>query len=332
VGIPAIVMAGDRGAAKAIHGESKVYLEVAGLPMVARIVMTLQFVAEVDEVWVVGDSKRLEAVFSQPQIRDHIHKPFTITEQHANLYENAWETFKRTLPGAGPEGRTPEGDDLDAEVVYLSGDLPFATPQEISRFILDGRATGADYTLGLANENSLVAYRQVDAEGEGLDVAFFNLRDGRLRQNNLHLAKPARILGRQYVQEMYQHRHMREFGNMIGLGTKLLFKEGGIAILFFYFIMHFGGLADRKGWKRMAGMISRGISLKRNEWGISKLLKCHFRFVVSELGGCAIDVDTEEEYDQVQKNFDKWTAHEQERAEALWGPVPPILASGDDSS
>ncbi len=42
--IPAIVTAGDRGAAKAIYGQSKVYLEIAGRAMVAHVVAALQTV------------------------------------------------------------------------------------------------------------------------------------------------------------------------------------------------------------------------------------------------------------------------------------------------
>lgn len=320
-------MAGDRGAAKTIYGRSKVYLDVDGIPMVARIVLTLQDVARVDSVWVVGDSDRLEAVFAAPKVRERITKPFHITEQHSNLIENAWETFTRALPGAGPDGKTPKGEEIDFQVVFLSGDLPFATPQEITSFIDDGSALDCDYVLGLAAESSLTAYqRETPGEG-GLDVAFFNLKDGRLRQSNLHLAKPARILNRENIQEMYRHRHMREFGNMIGLGSRLFFREGGIAILFFYMLMHFGGLADRWGWRRIAHFISRGVSLKTNEWGISKLLACNFRFVVTPLGGCAIDVDTEEEYDQVQAHFEKWSAIERERAEAMFGPLPTAISA-----
>ena len=324
-------MAGDRGAAKAIYGQSKVYLEVAHVPMVARVVVTLQRVAEVDSVWVVGDSERLEAIFRDPGLREQIHKPLNITEQHANLYENAWETFRRALPGAPPEGKDPEGSEVDYQVVYLSGDLPFATPQEISSFINEGQGFDCDYALGLVTETSLEAFRRDTEGGEGLDVAFFNLRDGRLRQNNLHLAKPARILNRGYVQDMYRHRHMREFGNMVGLGSILLFQKGGLAIVFFYLLMHFGGLADRWGWKRIAHWISRGVSLKRNEWGISKLLDCRFRFVVSDVGGSAIDVDTEEEYDQVQAHFEIWNRLEQERAAELLGPMPAALPAASSA-
>jgi CTP:molybdopterin cytidylyltransferase MocA len=323
VGIPAIVTAGDRGAAKPIYGQSKVYLEVAGLPLVARIVLTLQRATQIDDVWVVGDRDRLEALFADPEIRRQIHKPLHITPQHANLYENAWETFKRALPDAGPEGRTPEGDDLDARVLYVSGDLPFATPQEIDHFILEGIALDCDYVLGLVTELALAPYLREGSEGDGLDIAFFNLREGRLRQNNLHLAKPARILKRSYIQDMYRHRHMRAFGNMIGLGSVLLFREGGITIAFFYLLMHLGGLADRKGWKRLARFIRYGVTLKVNERGISKLLDCSFRFSVSDVGGSAIDVDTEEEYDLVQRNFERWSKLERDRATALLGPGSP---------
>ena len=48
MGIPAIVTAGDSRAAKAVYGQSKVYLEVAGLPLVAHVVRTLQDCPEVD--------------------------------------------------------------------------------------------------------------------------------------------------------------------------------------------------------------------------------------------------------------------------------------------
>ncbi len=323
MGIPAIVTAGDRGAAKAIYGRSKVYLEIAGRPMVVRVVETLQSVPEVDEVWVVGDRDRLDAIFSDPRIREGLTKPLHITEQHSNLYENAWETYKRTLPGAPPEGREPEGDDLDHQVVYLSGDLPFATPQEVSYFINEGQALGCDYALGLVTQSSVENFLRTSENPEGLDIAFFNLRDGRLRQSNLHLAKPGRILNRVYIQDMYRHRHMREFHNMVGLGGKLLVREGGLAILFFYMLMHLGGLADRWGLTWLAWLISRGVGVSTNEWGISKLMKCDFRFVVSEVGGCAIDVDTEDEYDRIERNFETWKRLEDERSASLLGPGAP---------
>ena len=58
--IPAIVTAGDQRAAKAVYGESKVYLEMGGRPLVANVVSVLQQVPEVSAVWVVA------LIFSMP--------------------------------------------------------------------------------------------------------------------------------------------------------------------------------------------------------------------------------------------------------------------------
>ena len=308
--VPAIVTAGDRGAARSIYGQSKVYLEIQGIPMVVRVVRTLQQVPEVSEVWVVGDRGRLDPMFAEPQFKEGLTKPLHIVEQHANLYENTWETYKRALPGAGPEGREPLGDDLDFQVLYLSGDLPLATPEEISYFISEGQQLDCDYALGLTRERALARFTVDDPNKADLDIAYFNLRDGRMKQNNLHLARPSRILNRHYIQDLYRHRHMRKFGNMVGLISKLLFREGGIAIFFFYMVMHVAGLADRWGWSRLAGWIRYAVTIKANEWGVGKLMDCDFRFVIGDYGGCAIDVDTEEEYDIIQEHFDEWSIAE----------------------
>ena len=83
-------------------------------------------------------------------------KPLHLVPQFRNLYENAWETYRRLLPGAGPEGRDPQSEaDLDQRVLYLSADLPFATPQEVSAFVRQGDAMGCDYALGLSTEEAM---------------------------------------------------------------------------------------------------------------------------------------------------------------------------------
>src|SRR5262245_40902421 len=124
--IPAIITAGDRKASRAIHGESKAYLVIAGRPLVAHVVSTLQAVPEVSEVWVVGNAPRLEAALGDPALRDSLVKPLHVVPQFRNLYENGWETYRRALPGAPPGGRDPTPEDGPA--LFLSTDLPFATP------------------------------------------------------------------------------------------------------------------------------------------------------------------------------------------------------------
>lgn len=321
--IPAIVTAGDRGAAKAVYGQSKVYLEVAGLPLVARVVLTLQSVPEVSEVWVVGDAERLESVLRQATIKSQLTKPLHVVAQFANLYENCWETFRRTLPGAPLDGRDPVGPDLDHEVLYLSADLPFATPEEISDFVRKGQQAAGDYALGLVPQDALDCFQPGDAGQTGIEVAFFNMREGRLKQSNLHLAKPARMGNRHYIQEMYQHRHQRKFGNMLGLAWRLLrAKQGGLTVVFFYLVMVIGGLFDRWHLRRIADRVRRLISIDRTERALSRILAANFHFVITQVGGAAIDVDTEQEYDAICERFDEWTEVQKSRARSLVGTLP----------
>ena len=103
VDVPAVITAGDGRASKAVCGQSKVYLEVGGQTLVTRVVHVLQRVPEVSEVWVVGDAKRLGELFAADDVRAEIHKPLHIVPQYRNLYENAWQTYRRLMPGAGAE-------------------------------------------------------------------------------------------------------------------------------------------------------------------------------------------------------------------------------------
>jgi hypothetical protein len=273
----------------------------------------------------VGDAKRLETAFSDERIRRDLVKPLHIVDQFRNLYENCWETYRRTLPGAPPEGRDPEGEDLARMALILSADLPFATPEEISEFIRLGLGADCDYALGLVREGALVPFRP--AEGKpGIELSFFNLREARLRQNNLHLAAPGRFGNRHYIESMYEYRHQREWGDMLGLAWELLrSRQGGMLVSLFYCAMHLAGLADRWGLRTLANWLRRAVSLARVERALSRLLDTRFRFVMTQLGGCAIDVDTEHEYDVVRERFSEW----REQQAALAAELYPALAKPD---
>jgi GTP:adenosylcobinamide-phosphate guanylyltransferase len=319
--VPAIVTAGDRKASRAIYGESKAYLVVAGRPLVAHVVATLQAVPEVSSVWVVGNAARLEAALGDPALRSMLRKPLHIVPQFRSLYENGWETYRRALPGAPSEGRDPTI--ADGPALFLSTDLPFATPHEISEFIRRSQATGADYAVGLVTEESMRAfYPEAPGKG-GIHMAYFNLREGRFRQSNLHLIRPGRVLNRYYVEELYEHRHQREFWQIVGLAWRLLRSErGGFAVLGYYGLMHLAGALDRRGIRRLADRVRRWIPIARIEAGCSTLLRGDFQFVVTEGGGCAVDIDNEHDYDVAAARYEEWRKDQLARVEQLYGPLP----------
>jgi hypothetical protein len=331
VEIPAIVTAGDGSASKAVYGQNKVFLDLDGRPLVAHVVAVLQQVPEVSEVWVVGNAERLREVFDQPEVRATITKPLHIVAQLRHLWENCWQAYRLTLPGAPPEGRDPASEaDLDHQALYLSGDLPFATPQEISAFIHSAREADCDYAVGLVTDAALESFLPSASGKPGIEVAYFNLKEDRYRQSNLHWVKPGRLANRHYIEEMYQHRHQREFGNMIALAWRLLrSRQGGFTILFFYVLMHVAGVFDRWHWTRLADWLRSVIFVKRVEATVSRLLGTRFRFIVTECGGCAIDIDTEQEYDVSRERYEEWVAQQRVRAEALYGPPALPAAAGD---
>jgi hypothetical protein len=317
--IPAIVTAGDRRAAKAIYGESKAYLEIDSRPLVLHAVQALQAVPEVSEVWVVGNGERLETVFDDA-VRATLAKPLHLVPQFRNLYENGWETYRRLLPGAPTEGRDPTPEDGDLAVLYLSADLPFATSQEISAFVRQALARGCDYAMGLVTEESMEAFYPA-GDQPGIRMAYFNTREGRFRQSNLHVIRPAKIVNRFYIEEMYEHRYQKQLGNALALAWRLLRSErGGLSILVFYVLMHLASLADRRGFKRLADWLRQRLPLARIEAGCSTLLRCDFACIVTEAGGCGVDVDNEHDFDVARDRFADWSAAQAERAEALYGP------------
>ena len=303
--LPAIVLAGDRRASKAVYGESKVYLEIAGHPLVAHVVGCLMEVPEISEVWVVGNAERLEAVFPTAT-RAGLPKPLHLVPQFRNLYENGWETYRRALPGAPPQGRDPGPADHEDPILYLSADLPFATPAEISGFVRRALEVDSDYALGLVTEEQMERFYPRE-DTPGIRMAYFNLREGRFRQSNLHLIRPAKVGNRHYVEDMYEYRYQREFGSVLTLAWRLLRSErGGVVVLAYYALMHLAAAADRRDWRWIADQIRRHIPIARIERGCSSLLRARFRFLVTDAGGCAVDIDNEHDYDVAKLRCAEW--------------------------
>src|SRR5262245_31375329 len=304
--VPAIVAAGDARAARAVYGERKRYLEVGGRPLLARIVAGPQRGPEVSEVWVVGNAGRLAKALDQDGLRGGLAKPLWIVPQYRNLYENAWLTYRRLLPGAGTEGRDPTPEEEELPILYLSCDLPFATPQELSSFVRQALATNVDYVLGLTTEQALEPFYPKDGV-PGIRMAYFNLREGRFRQSNLHLVKPAKLGKRQYIEDMYEHRYQRQLGQVLGLAWRLFMdRGGGVRVLFYYALMHLAGVLDRSGVRHLADAVRRWIDLPRVERACGALLRGSFRFVVTDVGGCALDVDNEHDLDIARLRFADW--------------------------
>ena len=303
MGIQAVLLAGDRGHARAVRGRSKAFIEVGGKPMVVHVLEALLHTPEVSEVFVVGDAIRLEKTVSEYgclALSRARGRPLHIVPQRNTLYDNIWYTFLRTLPG----GRR----DDDHAILVVPSDIPLVIPEELSDFVRQALAVDADYVVGLSPAEALAPYAP-DEDHEGVEMASFNLAQGRFRQNNLHLVRPLRMGNRHYIQDMYENRYQKELGSMLRLAGRIVRKEfRHLWVLFYYLLMHLAAVLDRRGYARAADRVRSWVSLDTVERGVGALLQTRFRCVVTGLGGAALDVDNDADLDVVDKNLERWKA------------------------
>ena len=299
--IQAVLVAGDKGASRAVAGSSKTFVELAGKPMFVHVLETLLQTPEIGEVWVVGEAPRLEKALALAgclELAADLGCPIHVLPQRNSLYENVWETFLLTLPPGEP--------DPDHPILVVPADIPLALPEEISDFVRKSLASGAHYALGLSPDAALAGFAPRDGE-DGIEMAYFNLAEGRFRQNNLTVVRPLRVGNRHYVQDVYENRHQKEFGKGVRLGWRILTREfRNLGVLFLFLLLHIGGLLDRRGYRRAADRMRMWVSLPAVERGFSAILQTKLRFVMTELGGAAIDIDNEEDLRVAEKMIDRW--------------------------
>ena len=319
--VQAVLMAGDRGASRAVRGTSKPFLPVGGKPMVIHVLEALLYTPEVSEVFVVGDPKRLDQCFAEfgaAQLMMQSGKPVHIVPQRRSLYENVWHAFLRARPASPPNvfGAVVEAD-RDHAILAVPCDIPLVVPEELSEFLAQAFAVDADYVVGLTPAEAMTQFGSVDGS-EGIEMACFNLAEGRYRQSNLHYVKPLRLENRHYVQDVYETRYQKEWGNTLRLALKIFFHEfRNVKVLFFYALMLLAGWLDRRGRTRMAAFVRRYVSLRRAERCLSDLIRGRLVTVVTALGGAAIDVDNEADLVVLEKRLEEWKAQQIRRARAL---------------
>jgi len=314
--LPAIVLAGDGDDAKAVCGDSKVFLEIGGWPLVVHVILALQEVPLVSEVWVVGNAARLEASLGKTEIQERLTKPLHILPQGRNLYENAWGTYRQALAGLGNPPRDPLPAELDRRFFYLSGDLPFCFSEELTAFLTRAMDIDADYILGLVEEHSLADFLPREAGEAGIIPAYYNATEGRYRQSNLQLAKPARIGCRRVIGDLYHFRYQRKLINMLNLAWGLAHvPRGAVGLVWLFLKVHLAAYFHRRGSDSLSNWIRRFITMDKCAKAMGLGIQSSLRFAVTELGGCAIDIDTEHDYLAVRARYDEWLEAQQRRIE-----------------
>ena len=140
-------------------------------------------------------------------------------------------------------------------------------------------------------------------------MATFRMRDGNLRQNNLHMARPFVLIESiDLVLKAYEYRYQKEFVNIIRslfeivrLGRKSLAQTLGI-----YLLLQISAGLSALGFERAARIASWPVTRARMERLISNLLNTRFRIAETTVGGAALDVDNEKDYMTLSIMYKDW--------------------------
>ncbi len=313
----AIVLAGDKGKSHPVFGKNKAFLEIQGVPVITRVVTSLDGANSVSEIYVVGPKERLEEVLSPDRYSPPVGKPIHIFEQRANLYENVWNTFLETIP-AYRQGESEEniarGPEADAIALALAADMPLLTSAEIDEFVSQCDMENFDYIIGVTREDELTPYYPHEGK-PGIRLAYLHFREGNLRQNNMQMVRPFKILNRHYVQTMYDLRYQKEFGNTVRLAWEILNKEeGGWGTLGNYLLMQCSLLFSRLHLNVIRDFFRNRTYIDSVQRCISQLMKTRFSIAFTTLGGATLDIDGEHDYEVINQRFFEWMDYQEQKA------------------
>ena len=301
--IDAVVTAGDGKAARRLFKNNKALLDVAGKPIIRHIVETLLKCDEIDRIVVVGPREEFLEVIGDLDV--------DIVQQKRSLAENGWEGFLHTIPEFRSQGLCTEEiieKYRDKYVLFLSGDIPLISVREIKEFLSKCDMERYDYIAGATSEEILKLFGPRKGK-PGIKMATFRMRDGNLRQNNLHMARPFVLIESiDLVLKAYEYRYQKEFVNIIRslfeivrLGRKSLAQTLGI-----YLLLQISAGLSALGFERAARIASWPVTRARMERLISNLLNTRFRIVETTVGGAALDVDNEKDYMTLSIMYKDW--------------------------
>ncbi|HNU74443.1 MAG: 2-C-methyl-D-erythritol 4-phosphate cytidylyltransferase [Deltaproteobacteria bacterium ADurb.BinA179] len=301
--IDAVVTAGDGKAARRLFKKNKALLDVAGKPIIRHIVETLLKCDEIDRIVVVGPREEFLEVIGDLDV--------DIVQQKRSLAENGWEGFLHTIPEFRSQGLCTEEiieKYRDKYVLFLSGDIPLISVREIKEFLSKCDMERYDYIAGATSEEILKLFGPRKGK-PGIKMATFRMRDGNLRQNNLHMARPFVLIESiDLVLKAYEYRYQKEFVNIIRslfeivrLGRKSLAQTLGI-----YLLLQISAGLSALGFERAARIASWPVTRARMERLISNLLNTRFRIAETTVGGAALDVDNEKDYMTLSIMYKDW--------------------------
>lgn len=320
--VDAIVLAGDKRASKPIKNQNKAFLSLHGRPLVMHVVGALLRARGIRRVILVGPARRLSDAVGESLGGRRGAERVSVVQQGQNLLENAQYGFvSSALPSEVPSAaafNSMRGSQFDEwPVLYLSCDLPLLTPHEVDQFLAGADMQRFDYAIGLTPESAMTHYYPTESS-PGIRMAYYHLREGRFRHNNLHLGKPLTVEGVQYIERMYELRYQKQFVNIVRAALEAVRAQSGSLRAARYYVRMqiarwLSGTALSGAYERMR----RKNGLKGILETLGAVMKVRVQAVVTTFGGAMLDVDNARDLEIIDTMYDAWMAHQERLSDAV---------------
>ncbi len=300
-----IILAGSGESYREVHEtDNKAFLKVKDVSILHLIMRQLQRVPAISCIHIIGPKEKLEAHIKDMSYPEN-GKPYVCYQETTDISSNIMKVHE--LLGSEP----------DRLFLVMPSDVPLITAGEINQFLDRCDTDKYDFQTGMTTDGALKRFEPV-GDKPGVKMAMFTFRGVSLRINNLHLVRPGRTKRVGYVRKVYSLRYQKQWTNVLGVVGLLVLLVLRIPIgIPYYFFIQGSRICEEKGWPRMAKWFSNRIKISTGERIIASGLGTRFRIVTTDLGGSAIDVDNEDDYQAIVARFDEWHLMQEQLAEPL---------------
>jgi len=303
----AILVAGESKYSYKVRNQYKALLKIKERYCIQYVLEALQQVPSIDNIYVIGPRKQLDAAFQKAKIDLDQPKRITILEQKSNLLENVWHAFLASLPTNSNDHSADLEAYADKAVLVVPCDSPLITAYEITYFIEQCRLEDYDYILGLTTEEAM-EYFYPGKGRPGIKMAYLHMKERNYRINNLHMVRPARVHHRVHINKMYEYRYQKRLINMLLLALYLL-RIQPLRNFGLIFGMQFSLISAKLNLPRLTTIFKRWVPRKDLETTISQILKTRFASLEVPYPGAALDIDNDQSYEILKSQFDRWRSY-----------------------
>ena len=293
--VDAIVLAGTREGYVPVGEDrgNKCLLEVGGRPLVSHVLRALKTCPRVGDVYIVGHVEELSTALGQNLMAD-----IRPVEQGSNLVENVALGYKAKLKS-----------NPDTYVLILSGDMPFLTATEVSRFISRSGYRNFGCVVGFSSKSSLTPF---EAHSIKMGCIYFKQFTGRIA--HMLLADPSSATNLEYLRKLYKLRYQKRFSNYIRLVRMLLESDlDKFALMKLSFLAQLGLRLDNWGMRTLARLVGRFSDVRVFERNITRIFGTRFHAFCMEDSFGALDIDSVNELEVYRRNFTQFSRYVEER-------------------